>query len=222
MHTCVAPSGSVLACVGWFIMMSSREHFGLLSFCGERAQSVLFDGDVFVAVSNSAFMFPLLRCLGGASAPPHQTNPAFFSPAACCHICSHFVPTGAAEESKSEIALNYCLVSSLFLKSGVYVTQPQFFIHLSHVIASFFFLSMSAAFVWRLWWKIDVETAWRKPDSTWNCRCDLKAESEINAAGFHCAWSITRSCSSCVSAGKCLCLAEKMKKKGLNYQDIVY
>lgn len=64
---------------------------------------MLFDGGVFVAVSNSPFMFPFFECLGGTLAPPHQTNPASFSPAACRHIV---LPLSllVAWKSKTEIA----------------------------------------------------------------------------------------------------------------------
>lgn len=89
------------------------------------------DGDVSVAVSNSAFMFPFLQRLRGTSAPPHRTNSAFFSPAACCHIVLALSPL-AVWKSRSEVAFQlsnfFGFLFLSFLKSGaIYVTQPQLF-----------------------------------------------------------------------------------------------
>lgn len=117
-------------------MISGREHFFFLSFRGGRAQEVSFDGDVFVAVSNSAFMFPFRQCLGGTSAPPHQTNPAFFSPAACRRVVFALSPL-APWKSESEVAFQLLCPKSLFGFLVPFIKVPltslnlRFFLRLS-------------------------------------------------------------------------------------------
>lgn len=162
-------------------------------------------------------MFPFFECflrrnLGASS----SNKPCFLL--ACCLSPYLFslCPPLVAWKSKTEVAflpfaflMSWIIVlfhRSLFSFSFFHCLlrhSTPVFLHLSHTIDVLYVRFICSG---GFHGKIDEETAWRKPSYTLNRRCDLRTESEIDAASFDRAWSIFRSCSGCVLAGKCACL----------------
>lgn len=108
-HICVVPSAPAPQVCG----LSRRDHpqraEPFFCLCGGGAQSVPFDGGGSVAVSNTAVTSRCVECFwGGGEAPPHQTNPVFFSPAACRHVVLASSPATSKSESEAAIEEPVC------------------------------------------------------------------------------------------------------------------